>query len=66
MSRALALYWVNDQKDTAVKYYKELISKYPKFTLDTLRKIHDVWSPSKVTKDLIENAFQEVKQAAMN
>ena len=66
MARALALYWVNNQRDTAKKYYKELLSKYPEFTLDTFQKFHDVWSPAKVTKDLLQNAFKEVAEASKN
>jgi len=66
MARASALYWVNDQKDTAIKYYKELISKYPEYTLDKLRRDQDVWSRAKESKELIQNAFKEVAEASKN
>ena len=66
MARTSALYWVNDQKDTAIKYYKELISKYPEYTLDTLRRNQDVWSRAKESKELIQNAFKEVAEASKN
>ena len=66
MARTSALYWVNDQKDTAIKYYKELISKYPKYTLDKLRRDQDVWSRAKESKELIQNAFKEVAEASKN
>ena len=66
MARASALYWVNDQKDTAIKYYKELITKYPEYTLDTLRRSADVWSRAKESKNLILNAFKEVEEFAKN
>ena len=66
MARASALYWVNDQKDTAIKYYKELIRKYPEYNLDTLRRHQDVWSRAKESKELIQNAFKEVAEASKN
>ena len=66
MARASALYWVNDQKDTAIKYYKELITKYPEYTLDTLRRSQDVWRRAKESKNLIQNAFKEVAEASKN
>ncbi|MDA7670849.1 TIR domain-containing protein [Verrucomicrobia bacterium] len=64
MARASALYWVNDQKDTAIKYYKELITKYPEYTLDTLQRSQDVWSRAEESKNLIQNAFKEVEESA--
>ena len=66
MSRSMTLYWINNQKDTAVKYYKELITKYPEYTMDTLRRNHEVWNYSKATQKLIQNAFFEVQNAANN
>ena len=66
MSRSMTLYWINNQKDTAVKYYKELITKYPEYTMDTLRRNHEVWNYSKASQKLIQNAFFEVKNAANN
>ena len=66
MARSLILYWVNNQKDTAIKYYKELINNYPEFTLDTVRRNHEVWSYSKASQNLIQNAFKEVEEAAKN
>ena len=64
IARAIALYWINDQRDTAKKYYKELLSKYPDFTLDMLRKKQDIMSLAKETKDLLQNAFKEVEVSA--
>ena len=66
IARALALYWINDQRDTAKKYYKVLLSKYPDFTLDTLRKKQDIMCLAKETKDLLDNAFKEVEEAGKN
>ena len=66
MARSMALYWVNNQKDTAIKYYKELVTKYPEYTMDTLRRNHEVWNYSKASQKLIQNAFSEVKNAANN
>lgn len=66
MSRSMTLYWINNQKDTAVKYYKELITKYPEYTMDTLRRNHEVWNYSKTSQKLIQNAFFEVQNAANN
>ena len=66
MARASSMYWVNGQKNTALKYYKELINKYPDFTLETLRKRQEIWSLSKVSQNLIQNAFKEVEEAAKN
>ena len=66
MARSIALYWVNNQKDTAIKYYKELVTKYPEYTMDTLRRIHEVWNYSKASQKLIQNAFFEVQNAANN
>ena len=64
MARASSLYWVNGQKDTALKYYKELINKYPDFTLDVLIKRQETWNLSKVSQKLIQNAFFEVQNVA--
>ena len=64
MARASSLYWVNGQKDTALKYYKELINKYPDFTLDELIKRQETWNLSKVSQKLIQNAFFEVQNVA--
>ena len=64
MARASSLYWVNGQKDTALKYYKELINKYPDFTLDVLIKRQETWNLSEVSQKLIQNAFFEVQNVA--
>ena len=48
------------------KYYKELLSKYPDFTLDTFRKKQDIMSLAKEAKDLLQKAFKEVEGAEKN
>ena len=64
LAKALALYWINGERDTAQLYYKQLLDRYPEFTLDTLRKDLEVWSDAKVTRDLLQKAFKEIVDAS--
>ena len=66
LSRAVALYWINGEKDTAQLYYSQLKEKYPKFTLETMQRQHDVWSTGEVSRVLLRKAFKEVIDASGN
>ena len=61
---AAALYWLNGEKGIAQKHYKQLIVMEPDFTLEKLKKIQEVWSRAKVSRDLIQKAFKEVVDAS--
>ena len=61
---AAALYWLNGEKGIAQKHYKQLIVIEPDFTLEKLKKIQEVWSRAKVSRDLIQKAFKEVVDAS--
>ena len=63
-ARAAALFWVNDEKDTAQLYYDQLKDKYPEYNLALLQRDHEVWSPGQATRELIEATFREVVNAS--
>jgi TolB-like protein len=59
-----ALYWINGDKNTALKYHKELTNRVPDFTLAAFERENEVWSYPEDFRTTLEPAFQKVLEAA--
>ena len=64
LARAVCLYWINGDFDTAKLYYNQLVERFPTYSLDSIRRDQEVWSAGKVSRDLLQAAFKEIVDAA--
>ena len=59
-----ALYWINGNKDSALKYYNELMDAIPDFSFEGYKRELGVWSLAAESSSQLLPAFQKVIEAA--
>tara|TARA_B100000959_G_scaffold110401_1_gene116461 strand:+ start:204 stop:1982 length:1779 start_codon:yes stop_codon:yes gene_type:complete len=59
-----ALFWLNGDKVSAVKYYLELADKYPNFNVKNFEYSMDAFTFEKAVRNTLSKAYSEVESAA--
>ena len=59
-----ALFWLNGDKVSAVKYYQELADKYPNFDVKDFEYSMDAFTFEETVRNILSEAYSEVESAA--
>ncbi len=60
------LYWLNDNKISALRHYKTMKMLRPEYSLSNLEKWQEVWGASENLKSIETKAFKELSEAYEN
>ena len=60
------LYWLNDNKISALRYFKTFKTLRPEYSLSNYEKLQEVWGASENRKSIRKKAFKEIAEAYEN
>ena len=60
------LYWLNDNKISALRYFKAFKTLRPEYSLSNYEKLQEVWGASENRKSIRKKAFKEIAEAYEN